>query len=214
MKIKFFLPAIFLNFIIFMNCFGFNMNEFLENYLKNEFGFDEVYIDSLKINGKSDNEPPDNVQVEKIYGKFLKFAVIKNGKVYEGKAEIRALKKVLVSKNSLERGKEISEDDILEKLIEYSKVPKGAVTEKSSIIGKTLKTSIQANTVFTDARLVSVKRGENVVIKIDKPNFSIKMEGKALEDGNTGKLIRVLNISSNKIIKGVVQDDKTVIVNF
>lgn len=68
--------------------------------------------------------------------------------------------------------------------------------------------------MFTDARLVSVKRGENVVIKIDKPNFSIKMEGKALEDGNTGKLIRVLNISSNKIIKGVVQDDKTVIVNF
>lgn len=214
MRTKFFLLAFFLNFIIFMNCFGFDMNEFLENYLKNEFGFDEVYIDSLKIDGNSDNEPPDNVQVEKIYGKFLKFAVIKNGKVYEGKAEIRALKKVLVSKNSLERGKEISEDDILERSIEYSKVPKGAVTEKSSIIGKTLKTSIQANTVFTDARLVSVKRGENVVIKIDKPNFSIKMEGKALEDGNTGKLIRVLNISSNKIIKGVVQDDKTVIVNF
>ncbi len=214
MKIKIFLLMFSLNFLIYKNCFAFHMNDFLANYLKNEFGFEEVYIDSLKINSNMDNEIPDNVRVEKIYGRLLKFEAIKNERVYEGKAEIRAYKKVLVSKNPLEKGKEISEDDVMEKLIEYSKVPKGAVTERSSIVGKSLKSSIQANTIFTDAKLISIKKGENVVLKIDRPNFSVKMVGKALEDGNIGKLIRVLNLSSNKVIKGVVHDDKTVIVNF
>lgn len=212
MRVKTIILLLF-HFVLFTNGFAFDMNSFLEDYLKKEFGFDEVYVDSIRITGNL-NDIPDSVQVERFYGRFLKINFIKDGKVYDGKAEVRAFKKVIAARYGLEKGKEITEEDIAERLIEYSKIPKGSITEISSVVGKTLKSSIQANAIFTDNKLITVRKGETVVIKIEKPSFSLKMEGKALEDGNTGKLIRVLNVSSNKVVKGMVQDDKTIIISF
>lgn len=212
MKRKIVLSLLF-SFLILTKSFAFDVNTYLEDYLKKEFGFEEVYVDSIKINGNL-NELPDSLQVERFYGRLLKIALVKDGKVYEGKAEARAYKKVICARYGLEKGKEITEEDIAERLVEYSKIPKGAITEKESVLGKTLKSSIQANSILTDSKLITVRKGETIVIKIDRPNFSLKMEGKALEDGNTGKLIRVLNVSSNKVIKGMVQNDKTIILSF
>jgi flagella basal body P-ring formation protein FlgA len=196
-----------------VNCFGFKLDVYLEDYLKKEFGFEEVYIDNLKLNGKLD-ELPDNLQIERFYGRYLKFSCVKDGKVFDGKADIRAFKKVITAKYGLEKGRELAEEDVVERLIEFSKVPKGAITDISTVLGKTLKSSIQANGVITENKLITVKKGETVVIKIERPTFSLKMEGKALEDGYSGRLIRVLNLSSNKVIKGMVQDDKTIILSF
>ncbi len=205
--------AIILTFISFSSIYGFELKNYLEDYLKNEFGFDEVYVDSIKTSVEI-LELPEKINVEKILGRYIKFTAIINNKPVDGKAEIKAYRKMPVAKIGLERGKEITEEDITESLIEYSKIPKGAITEKSQIIGRTLKTSMPANAIFVESKLITIKKGQNVILRVNNPTFDIKMEGKALEDGFQGKLIRVLNIQSKKIIRGVVADEKTVILTF
>jgi len=205
--------AIILIFISFSSLYGFELKNYLEDYLKNEFGFDEVYVDSVKTSVEI-SELPEKINVEKLSGRYLKFTAIKDNKTVEGKAEIKAYRKMPVAKMGLEKGKEVSEEDISESLVEYSKIPKGAVTERRQIIGKTLKTSISANTIFIESKLITIKKGQSVILKVSNPNFNIKMEGKALEDGRDGNIISVLNIQSNKVIKGVVADEKTVFVTF
>lgn len=195
------------------NLLAFELKNYLIDYLKKEFGFDEVFIDEIRIS-KEINGAPDNINIEKIYGKYLKFSLISDNSFVEGKAEIRAFRKVLTAKTTLEKGKEVSEDDISESLVDYSKVPKGAIIDPNQVIGKTLKSSISAGSVFVESKLITIKKGQTVIIKVDNPYFKIKMEGKALEDGYNGKLIRILNTTTNKVVKGVIQDDKTIIVYF
>jgi len=210
---KEFIFATILTFINFTGLFGFELKNYLEDYLKSEFGFDEVYVDSMKTSVEI-SELPDKINIEKFSGRYFKFTVIKDNKTIEGKANIKAYIKIPVAKMGLERGKELTEEDITESLVEYTKIPKGAIKEKSKVIGRTLKTSMSANAIFVESKLITIKKGQNVILKVTHPTFDIKMEGKALEDGFEGKLIRVLNMQSNKIIKGVVADEKTVIFTF
>lgn len=192
---------------------SFDMKGYLEEYLRKEFGFEEIYVGNIKMK-ENLVKPPESIKIEKFVGRLLKLSAISDGKVIDGTAEVRAYNRIFVTKSFVEKGKELTSDDVVETMVEYSKTPKGAVTELSSIVGKTAKSSLRPNTVITNDRLVVVKKGESVYIKIEKPSFSIKMIGKALEDGFVGNVISVLNVTSNKVIKGVVNEDKTVSVLF
>jgi len=43
--------------------------------------------------------------------------------------------------------------------------------------------------------------------------LKVQMNGKALQDGSAGDLIRVKNLSSDRVIQGEVQMDGTVSIN-
>lgn len=210
---KNFLLIILFTLVLFSRVQGSELKSLVEEHLKKEFGFEEVYIDSIKTS-KEISFLPDKINIEKFSGKYLNITLIHDDKVIDGKAEIRAFKKVPVSKTGLEKGKEITEEDIVETLMEYSKLPKGTLLDKSQLIGKTLKISMKANSVFLESKLITIKKGQNVVLKVGNQNFNIIMVGKALEDGFNGKQIKVLNTQSNKVVKGVVTDENTVTISF
>lgn len=211
---KNFLLIIFFTLVTFSsNLQGSELMSLLEEHLKKEFGFEEVYIDTIKTS-KDVYFVPDKINIENFSGKYINITLIHDDKIIDGKAEIRAFKKVPVSKTGLEKGRKITEEDIVESLMEYSKLPKGTILDKSLIIGKTLKVSMKTNSVFLENKLIAIKKGQDVVLKVGNKNLNIVMVGKALEDGFIGKQIRILNTQSNKVVKGVVTDENVVIMPF
>jgi len=59
---------------------------------------------------------------------------------------------------------------------------------------------------------VVIKRGDQTVIAAGNANFSVRMTGKALQDGAVGEQIRVQNLASKRTIHGDVQADGTIAV--
>lgn len=75
---------------------------------------------------------------------------------------------------------------------------------------------LPANTVITENSAgvpkpeVLLKRNQNVVIKIDRPGLTATANGKVMQDGKIGEVIKVQNITSQTIIMAKVNEDGTV----
>ena len=59
---------------------------------------------------------------------------------------------------------------------------------------------------------VIIKRGDQTVITAGYGGLSVRMTGKALEDGVLGEQIRDQNLSSKRTIQGEVQRDGSVLI--
>lgn len=55
-----------------------------------------------------------------------------------------------------------------------------------------------------------VKKGETVIMTLQNNRISLTLQGKALQDGAEGDLIRLVNPASNKVIEGVVSGLRSV----
>lgn len=85
----------------------------------------------------------------------------------------------------------------------------------AEIIGKRLKTAVTEGKILTYDLIESppiIKRGDVVTIKKEDEFLIIGAKGVAKENGRLGDKIKVENTTSKKIITGIVEDDKTVIV--
>jgi len=122
--------------------------------------------------------------------------------------EISVFEQVIASAHPLTRGQLIVPQALkVIKLrtshqhIAYYKNPK-------NVIGMVASRNIGAGKIITP-RLIQaptvVKRGENVTLLAKTPHLTVRMKGKAMEDGAKGELIKVRNISSNRVIEGTVE---------
>lgn len=83
------------------------------------------------------------------------------------------------------------------------------------VIGKRLKTAVPEGKILTYDLIETpplIKRGDVVTIKREDEFLSISAKGMAKQDGRLGDKIQIENTISKKIITGVVEDDKTVLV--
>ena len=107
----------------------------------------------------------------------------------------------------LAKGHIINESDIIAVEANLAKLSYGYFTDKSRLVGQQTRRQLQQNQIIkpgqVKARLM-VKRGQQVGLIAKSDNFSVKMSGKALMDGAKGDRISVKNLSSNRIIEGIV----------
>ena len=125
--------------------------------------------------------------------------------------------KVVVAKSLIKRGQVIKAEDIALEGRDFLKVPANISEDMGEIIDKAAKVDIRAGNVIkshmVDYKKV-IKRGDNVIILAEGVNLRITASGQAVEDGREGKSIKVLNLSSKKIVVGRVAGDSTVVVQF
>ncbi len=57
-----------------------------------------------------------------------------------------------------------------------------------------------------------VKRNDLVLMVLQEPGMSLTAQGKALEDGGAGSVIRVSNVQSDRIVDAVVVESGRVTV--
>ena len=134
-----------------------------------------------------------------------------------GTAHIEVLQEVATIARSVARDEVIEAEDIRLKQMNLAQVPPQAVTEAEALIGKRAKRPLQANTMvhtYEVETLPFVQKGDVVLIVVESPLLKITATGEALERGERGATIRVRNVASNREIRAVVVDKKTVRVPF
>lgn len=82
-----------------------------------------------------------------------------------------------------------------------------AITDAKDLIGRTPRRPLLPNTVLRSRDVVVpqlVAKGAPVTVTLETPVLSLAIQGRALEAGGAGAVIRVLNPSSNRVVEAVV----------
>jgi flagella basal body P-ring formation protein FlgA len=123
--------------------------------------------------------------------------------------------KVPVLRESLNSGNIIGANDI-----DYIDLPEknlktNIVLNPAQIIGMTPRQMVVAGQPVQSNQIGPPKmidRGDTVTMVFNQNGLELTAQGKALEDGTKGDQIRIMNISSNKIIVAQVTNNKEVTI--
>jgi flagella basal body P-ring formation protein FlgA len=120
---------------------------------------------------------------------------------------------VVVATRPLSKGMIVRDQDV--KLLEkdLAKIRSGYYQDLSEVIGKQVSRTVSMGTAITTSVVkpqIQIKRGQQIRLVAGSHGLKVQMAGEALADGASGELIRVRNLSTQKIIEGVVQSATTV----
>lgn len=113
---------------------------------------------------------------------------------------------VVITTRTISRHSTIDANDIALSEVNINALGQSYFTDLNSVIGKYVKQPIRAGSIIKPDSLAEpliIKRGELVRIQAAQNDFSVSMQGKALEDATQGELIRVQNIHSKRIVEAV-----------
>lgn len=107
----------------------------------------------------------------------------------------------------LPRDHTLGAQDIEAVKLDMSRLQRGYFTDKAELIGKQTRQPIRQGQVLNPGLVKFahwVKRGEQVVLVAQSERFSVRMQGEALANGSQGEQVRVKNLSSGRIVDGIV----------
>ena len=203
---------------------GYEIKSLIEKWLKKQGEEANVNIlESLKYPACES----DNIIINDISGnsKLIKINCIGNNpwqfvvrnKVNkpEYKTKSKQLSNFYALKNFKEKGTIIKEKDLI--IIKRKNSQRNVfISDKSDIVGKKLKKSMNSNQLFKRSNLQKdwlIKKNSQVKIINNKSFVTIKEDGLAMNDANYMDMVKVKNIKSGKIIVGYAKNEKKVILN-
>jgi len=131
-------------------------------------------------------------------------------------ANIRLYTDVIHTAEPLEKGHILTKDDLKSSEVNLSQIRYGHFTNADSLIGKQLKRRLSQNKIirvnYVKAQTL-VKRGEIVNIVAENSGYSVKMSGTAMSNGAKGDRVQVKNLSSQRIIEGIVTETGVISIN-
>ncbi|MEN7342607.1 MAG: flagellar basal body P-ring formation chaperone FlgA [Pseudomonadota bacterium] len=128
-------------------------------------------------------------------------------------AQVRQYTDVVVVNRSLPRGHVLQSTDLEKRRQSLSGLAGGFVDDVALLVGRKLLRTVSTGSVLrpNDVRAMpAIKRGQILSIVAKDASIHIKMSGTAMSDGVVGQRIMVKNLSSGRIIEGVVRDQTTV----
>lgn len=120
---------------------------------------------------------------------------------------------VLIPKRALRRGQIIAADDLVADHRDVSRLHSGYFTRTEELIGQRVKATVSAGRVITPSMIepdVVIQRGQTVTLSVANSAVSIRMAGKAMQDGGLHQRIKVKNLNSGRIIEGFVRSPENV----
>jgi flagella basal body P-ring formation protein FlgA len=190
----------------------------LRTYLKAHYPWAEVDISDLQMSAVPPAERPAAIIVEKTPpGRSMFRFAFRRGRSIVVTALVKTFDRVFMSRNAFRKDYVLRQGDIYPTLMETCRIPRGAVREENRLLGKPLVRSIIQNAPLTDGMVSEtpiVKRGHTVVLSVDSSVFSIKAMGETRQDAAVGDYVKVMNLSSKKIVTGLLVDEGTVRVEY
>ena len=133
----------------------------------------------------------------------------------KSKTKNKQLSDFYALKDFKEKGSIIKEKDLI--IIKRKNSQRNLfISEKTDIVGKKLKKSVNSNQLLKRSNLEKdwlIKKNSQVIIINNKSFVTIKEEGLAMNDANYMDMIKVKNIKSGKVIVGYAKNEKKVILN-
>ena len=125
----------------------------------------------------------------------------------------RMIGQVLIARHTLQRGQAISADDVVLADHDLDRLPYGYLTSPSDLAGQQLRRPVAAGAVIIPpmlGRSSTVRRGQSVTLFADQAGIQIQMAGKALADAALQQRVRVENLSSGRVVEGIVRSAERV----
>jgi flagella basal body P-ring formation protein FlgA len=133
--------------------------------------------------------------------------------VLQIKGQIQPVIEVPVLKASIQNGQIITEYDIEYKKIRDVDFTADVVTSIDQLVGMTARRMIPAGRPIRENETLAqqiVGRGELILLRLETGPLSLTTQGKALENGAKGDVVRVLNTASNQTVQGIVTGNNEV----
>ncbi|MEW8295308.1 MAG: flagellar basal body P-ring formation chaperone FlgA [Candidatus Thiodiazotropha sp.] len=116
----------------------------------------------------------------------------------------------------LARGQAITRADVALETMDTTRLLRGYYESIDEVVGRTVKRRLARGKAVTPSLLVvqkTIKRGEQVTIVAATGSIEVRMQGKAMKNGNPGDLIPVVNVKSNKKLQARVVSEGLVRVD-
>jgi len=108
----------------------------------------------------------------------------------------------LISARPMPAGYLITEADIVVRSGDLSTLPTNIVTDRSQVVGKSVKSGFVAGQPIRSDQLIAqwaVQQGQNVTTISNGPGFTVSSEGKALTNAVAGQVVQVLTASGQSV---------------
>ncbi len=123
-------------------------------------------------------------------------------------ANIKVFKQTVVATKPLGSGHVLTPQDIKLATVDISQMRKGFVQTKQQVLGQQLKYPLAMGAVISPTALKSKKivaRGQVITLLAKAGTMEVRMSGKALAGAALGQRVKVKNLSSKRIVEGVVE---------
>ncbi|MDO8908124.1 MAG: flagellar basal body P-ring formation chaperone FlgA [Pseudohongiella sp.] len=120
---------------------------------------------------------------------------------------VKVYREMLVSSRNLSRGALITDADISIEEVDISQVRGQLIDDPQAAIGMEVRRNVSAGTALSGDMLnapIMVRRGDTVMLTAERGGISIRQQGTAMQDGESGRQITVRNTSSNRVVQAVV----------
>ena len=117
---------------------------------------------------------------------------------------IKYLKPVVASVESIGKGQQLSDANISVVYVESSRLTGNYFTSTELLLGAKSKRELSPNSIIKNEQICLVCKDDLVDLEAGTSEVTIKVQGKALEDGALNQEIRVTNLISNKTVRAKV----------
>lgn len=126
---------------------------------------------------------------------------------------ISIFENIVVSATALPRGAVVRESDTLIERREVGGLTGGYITDPGEVVGKEIHRPLPLGAAFSRNSISNrklVQRGQQVTLVISSAALNVTATGKALMQGGIGDVIKVANISSQRVVEGTITAAGTV----
>jgi flagella basal body P-ring formation protein FlgA len=121
--------------------------------------------------------------------------------------QIEVSGEVVVLARALPRGSVLQPEYLKLQRQDVGNLSAGYLSDIDAVSDMVLRRAKTAGTVLTPRMVEAprlVRRGQRVLLQVEGESVAVRMEGEALSDGSHGETVRVRNLSSERVIDGVV----------
>jgi len=136
---------------------------------------------------------------------------------YKARITVSASLPVWTTRTTLKRGHALNQQDLSLVPIDLTRLRQGFLTSADPWLAYRLIHSIQAGRVVSASDLalpLLVEKGERVTLRVEVQGLLASMDGEALESGSLGEVIRVKNLSSQRMVQGTVSGAHEVTIHY
>jgi len=127
--------------------------------------------------------------------------------------DVMVRESVLIAARTLPSGHVVTAEDVRAEERDVSSMIGGYLSSPEELVGQRLKHQLIAGRVITPSMLqadLMIRRGQSVTIRVRSDSLNIRMSGKALTDGAANQRIKVENLTSRRIVEGLVRSPEHV----
>jgi len=132
----------------------------------------------------------------------------------DAQVTFREFKQFPVFMFSANKGQKITEDMLVLRRVSASSIPRDSLPLEECV-GKVLKANVKAGEICAASKTMKellIRKKDPVEVVYESGGLTVKMLGESLSDAGLGDVVMVKNLSSGRIVQGVLSKDKKVLI--